>query len=81
MLLVNPGNLFSVHQESGALSLTRSVDYESGHNLHTLQVRASEADTSLSSVAEVRRVARQPIAPMSQRRDLILIFNIILKNI
>lgn len=55
MLLVNPGNLFSIHQESGALSLTRNVDYESGHNLHTLQVRASEADTGLSSVAEVRR--------------------------
>ncbi|KAM9310460.1 neural-cadherin [Pholidichthys leucotaenia] len=53
MLLVNPGNLFSINQESGALSLTRTVDYESGHNLHTLQVRASEPDTGLSSVAEV----------------------------
>ncbi|XP_004551137.3 neural-cadherin [Maylandia zebra] len=53
MLLVNPGNLFSINQESGALSLTRNVDYESGHNLHTLQVRASEPDTGLSSVAEV----------------------------
>ncbi|XP_028281097.1 neural-cadherin [Parambassis ranga] len=53
MLLVNPGNLFSINQESGALSLTRTVDYESGHNLHTLQVRASEPDTSLSGVAEV----------------------------
>nr|XP_054596935.1 neural-cadherin [Nothobranchius furzeri] len=53
MLLVNPGNLFSINQESGAVSLTRTVDYESGHNLHNLQVRASEADTGLSSVAEV----------------------------
>uniref|UniRef100_A0A665TZ65 Si:dkey-22o22.2 n=1 Tax=Echeneis naucrates TaxID=173247 RepID=A0A665TZ65_ECHNA len=53
MLLVNPGNLFSINQESGALSLTRTVDYESGHNLHTLQVRAAEPDTGLSSVAEV----------------------------
>ncbi|XP_030606404.1 neural-cadherin [Archocentrus centrarchus] len=53
MLLVNPGNLFSINQENGALSLTRNVDYESGHNLHTLQVRASEPDTGLSSVAEV----------------------------
>ncbi|CAJ1061360.1 neural-cadherin isoform X1 [Xyrichtys novacula] len=53
MLLVNPGNLFSVNQESSAISLTRSVDYESGHNLHTLQIRASEPDTGLSSVAEV----------------------------
>ncbi|XP_031733141.1 neural-cadherin [Anarrhichthys ocellatus] len=53
MLLVNPGNLFSINQESGALSLTRTVDYESRHNLHMLQVRASEPDTGLSSVAEV----------------------------
>ncbi|KAK2909682.1 hypothetical protein Q8A73_007397 [Channa argus] len=53
MLLVNPGNLFSINQESGALSLTRAVDYESGHNLHSLQVRASESDTGLSGVAEV----------------------------
>ncbi|XP_043971716.1 neural-cadherin [Gambusia affinis] len=53
MLLINPGNLFSINQESGALSLTRTVDYESGHNLHTLQVRASESDTGLSGVAEV----------------------------
>ncbi|CAL8359242.1 unnamed protein product [Arctogadus glacialis] len=52
MLLVNPGNLFSIHQESGALSLTRPVDYEGGHTLHSLQVRASEPDTGLSGVAE-----------------------------
>lgn len=54
MLLVNPGNLFSVHQESGRLSLTRALDYESGHNLHLLQVRASESDTGLTAAAEVR---------------------------
>uniref|UniRef100_UPI003AAF7EDE neural-cadherin n=1 Tax=Centroberyx gerrardi TaxID=166262 RepID=UPI003AAF7EDE len=53
MLLLNPGNLFSINQESGALSLTRAVDYESGHTLHSLQVRASEPDTGLSGVAEV----------------------------
>uniref|UniRef100_A0A3Q4BS21 Uncharacterized protein n=1 Tax=Mola mola TaxID=94237 RepID=A0A3Q4BS21_MOLML len=53
MLLVNPGNLFSINQDSGALGLTRTVDYESGHNLHTLQVRSSEPDTGLSAVAEV----------------------------
>ncbi|XP_062393955.1 neural-cadherin [Sardina pilchardus] len=53
MLLVNPGNLFSIHQESGALSLTRSVDYESGQHLHHLQVHAAEPDTGLSSVTEV----------------------------
>ncbi|KAM4601120.1 neural-cadherin [Polymixia lowei] len=53
MLLVNPGNLFSINQESGSLSLTRVLDYESGHTLHTLQVRASEPDTGLSGLAEV----------------------------
>ncbi|XP_030639003.1 neural-cadherin [Chanos chanos] len=53
MLLVNPSNLFSINQESGALSLTRAVDYESGHHLHHLQVRASEPDTGLSSIVEV----------------------------
>ncbi|XP_029694384.1 neural-cadherin-like [Takifugu rubripes] len=53
MLLLNPGNLFSLGQESGTLSLTRPVDYESGHNLHLLQVRASESDTGLTAVAEV----------------------------
>ncbi|KAF4087964.1 hypothetical protein AMELA_G00077020, partial [Ameiurus melas] len=49
MLLVNSGNLFSINQESGALSLTHTVDYESGPHLHHLQVRASEADTGLSN--------------------------------
>uniref|UniRef100_A0A3B4CXY3 Uncharacterized protein n=1 Tax=Pygocentrus nattereri TaxID=42514 RepID=A0A3B4CXY3_PYGNA len=53
MLLVNPGNLFSINQESGALSLTRAVDYESGPHLHHLQVRASEPDTGLNNIAEV----------------------------
>lgn len=53
MLLVNSGNLFSVHQESGVLSLTRALDYESGLNLHLLQVRACESDTGLTSTAEV----------------------------
>ncbi|XP_061676359.1 neural-cadherin isoform X2 [Syngnathoides biaculeatus] len=53
MLQSNSGNLFNVNQESGALSLTRAVDYESGHNVHTLQVRASEPDTGLSGVSEV----------------------------
>ncbi|XP_037129929.1 neural-cadherin [Syngnathus acus] len=53
VLQSNPGNLFSINQESGALSLTRAVDYESGHNVHTLQVRASESDTGLSGVSEV----------------------------
>lgn len=55
MLLVNSGNLFSINQESGALSLTHNVDYESGPHLHHLQIRASEPDTGLSNVAEVIR--------------------------
>ncbi|XP_077577604.1 neural-cadherin [Stigmatopora nigra] len=53
VLQSNPGNLFSINQENGALSLTRAVDFESGHNVHTLQVRASEPDTDLSAVSEV----------------------------
>ncbi|XP_027005788.2 neural-cadherin [Tachysurus fulvidraco] len=53
MLLVNSGNLFSINQESGALSLTHTMDYESGPHLHHLQVRTSEPDTGLSNVAEV----------------------------
>ncbi|XP_034029812.1 neural-cadherin [Thalassophryne amazonica] len=53
MLLVNPGNLFSINQETGALSLTRTVDYESGHHLHNLQVRASEPENGLNNVVEV----------------------------
>ncbi|XP_062848374.1 neural-cadherin [Trichomycterus rosablanca] len=53
ILLVNSGNLFSINQESGALSLTHTVDYESGPHLHHLQVRASESDTGLSSVVEI----------------------------
>ncbi|XP_053349522.1 neural-cadherin [Clarias gariepinus] len=53
MLTVNSGNLFSINQESGALSLTHAVDYESGPHLHHLQIRASEPDTGLSNVAGV----------------------------
>ncbi|KAL4617113.1 neural-cadherin-like [Arapaima gigas] len=53
MLLANPGNLFNMNRESGAVSLTQAVDYEGGHNLHHLQVRASESSTGLSSAAEV----------------------------
>ncbi|MBN3295370.1 CADN protein, partial [Amia calva] len=52
-LLFNPSSLFSINQESGALSLMRSVDYENEHHLHHLQVRATEPGTGLSSIAEV----------------------------
>ncbi|TRY95800.1 hypothetical protein DNTS_001832 [Danionella cerebrum] len=53
MLLVNPANLFSINQESGALGLTRTIDYENGQHLHHLQVRVSEPETGLSNMAEV----------------------------
>ncbi|KAJ0066520.1 hypothetical protein NL108_014275, partial [Boleophthalmus pectinirostris] len=53
VLLLNPGNLFSVNQATGTLTLTRNVDYESGHNIHALQLRATEEETALSSVTEV----------------------------
>lgn len=69
MLLVNPGNLFSINQESGALSLTRTVDYESGQHLHHLQVKASEPDTGLSNMAEV-----SPYLPSYLNRVFPLIF-------
>nr|XP_015212998.1 PREDICTED: neural-cadherin-like isoform X3 [Lepisosteus oculatus] len=52
-LLFNPSSLFSINQESGVLSLTRSVDYESEHHLHHLQVGAMEQGTGLSTVTEV----------------------------
>ncbi|XP_072573022.1 neural-cadherin isoform X2 [Paramormyrops kingsleyae] len=52
-LVMNPGNLFSINQESGAVSLTRAVDYEGGQHLYHLQIRASEPGTGLSSLAEV----------------------------
>lgn len=66
LLQLNPGNLFSIHQQSGALSLTRPVDFEAGANLHSLQVRASEAESGLSSVAEVLH----PITEYSFRKEL-----------
>ncbi|XP_029447582.1 LOW QUALITY PROTEIN: neural-cadherin-like [Rhinatrema bivittatum] len=52
-LLMNPSSLFSIHQENGELSLTRAVDYESDHHLYHLLVKALEAESALSSVAEV----------------------------
>ncbi|XP_069815734.1 neural-cadherin-like [Dendropsophus ebraccatus] len=52
-LLMNPSGLFTINQESGELSLTHAVDYESGHHLYHLLVKALEADSELSSVTEV----------------------------
>lgn len=52
-LLTNPSGLFRVRQESGELSLTHPVDYESEHHLYHLLLKAMEAETTLSSVTEV----------------------------
>ncbi|KAK2527877.1 neural-cadherin [Columba guinea] len=52
-LLTNPSGLFRVRQESGELSLTHPVDYESEHHLYHLLLRAMEAESTLSTVTEV----------------------------
>lgn len=53
-LLTNPSGLFRVRQESGELSLTHPVDYESEHHLYHLLLKAMEVESTLSSVTEVR---------------------------
>uniref|UniRef100_A0A8C9S0B3 Si:ch211-186j3.6 n=1 Tax=Scleropages formosus TaxID=113540 RepID=A0A8C9S0B3_SCLFO len=55
-LLINPSSLFSIQQETGEISLTRTIDYESDQHRYLLLVRASESQESLSSAAEVRVV-------------------------
>ncbi|XP_076854322.1 LOW QUALITY PROTEIN: neural-cadherin [Brachyhypopomus gauderio] len=55
-LLINPSSLFAVQPETGEISLTRTVDYEADQHRYLLLVRASEAEGSLSSAAEVRVV-------------------------
>uniref|UniRef100_A0A663N2N9 Neural-cadherin-like n=2 Tax=Athene cunicularia TaxID=194338 RepID=A0A663N2N9_ATHCN len=52
-LLTNPSGLFRVRQESGEVSLTHPVDYESEHHLYHLLLKAMEVESTLSSVAEV----------------------------
>ncbi|NXD66469.1 CADN protein, partial [Eolophus roseicapillus] len=52
-LLTNPSGLFRVRQESGELSLTHPVDYESEHHLYHLLLKAMEIESTLSSVTEV----------------------------
>lgn len=52
-LLINPSSLFSIQQETGEISLTRVLDYESDQHRYLLLVRASESQDSLSSAAEV----------------------------
>ncbi|KAL4613634.1 neural-cadherin-like [Arapaima gigas] len=55
-LLINPSSLFSIQQDTGEISLTRAVDYESDQHRYLLLVRAGEGHDSLSSAAEVRVV-------------------------
>uniref|UniRef100_A0AAQ5YDQ5 Uncharacterized protein n=1 Tax=Amphiprion ocellaris TaxID=80972 RepID=A0AAQ5YDQ5_AMPOC len=53
-LLINPSSLFSISAETGEISLTRPIDYESDQHRYLLLVRASEGLESMSSAAEVR---------------------------
>lgn len=52
-LLINPSSLFSISAETGEISLTRPIDYESDQHRYLLLVRASEGMESMSSAAEV----------------------------
>lgn len=58
-LLINPSSLFSIQPETGEISLTRTIDYESDQHRYLLLVRASENQESLSSAAEVSAAAAQ----------------------
>ncbi|KAM4744534.1 neural-cadherin isoform 2-T2 [Anableps anableps] len=55
-LLINPSSLFSISADTGEISLTRTIDYESDQHRYLLLVRASEGQDSMSSAAEVRVV-------------------------
>jgi len=52
-LLINPSSLFSISAETGEISLTHPIDYESDQHRYLLLVRASEGLDSMSSAAEV----------------------------
>lgn len=52
-LLINPSSLFAISAETGEISLTRPIDYESDQHRYLLLVRASEGLDSMSSAAEV----------------------------
>ncbi|XP_055365580.1 neural-cadherin-like isoform X2 [Betta splendens] len=53
-LLINPSSLFSIKQETGEISLTRTLDYESDQRRYLLMVRAAEEPGSLSAATEVQ---------------------------
>ncbi|XP_068169742.1 neural-cadherin-like [Antennarius striatus] len=53
-LLINPSSLFSIQQDTGQISLTRTLDYESDQRRYLLMVRASEEPGSRSTATEVQ---------------------------
>ncbi|KAJ7985830.1 hypothetical protein DPEC_G00344550 [Dallia pectoralis] len=53
-LLINPSSLFSIQRDTGEISLTRTIDFETDQHSFLLMVRASEDQERLSSAAEVR---------------------------
>lgn len=64
-LLTNPSGLFSVRQGSGELHLSQPVDYEGEHHLYHLLLKATEAESELSSVTEVWESLHVPPAVLS----------------
>lgn len=52
-LVINPSSLFSIRSETGEISLSRTLDYESDQRRYLLMVRASEDSSSFSAAAEV----------------------------
>ncbi|XP_078524924.1 neural-cadherin-like [Lissotriton helveticus] len=52
-LLLNPNSVFKIHQVTGEISLTRSVDYESNPHQYLLLVKVTENLEQLTSTAEV----------------------------
>ncbi|XP_015226620.1 PREDICTED: neural-cadherin-like [Cyprinodon variegatus] len=53
-LLINPSSIFSIRQDTGEISLTKTLDYESDQRRYLLMVRASEEPGSLSTATEVQ---------------------------
>ncbi|XP_043937612.1 neural-cadherin-like [Protopterus annectens] len=52
-ILINPSSLFNIHRETGEISLTRSVDYETDPQHYVLLVKATEKGEQFSCAAEV----------------------------
>ncbi|XP_064414859.1 neural-cadherin [Latimeria chalumnae] len=52
-LIINPSNLFNVHQETGEINMIQSVDYERDQHQYLMLVGVTESQDQLSSAAEV----------------------------